>query len=279
MYVANGTGVLKKVLLSRPTYLKPAPINEIAKKWEHTVMDVKIMEKEHQLLVQAYEQNGVEVVQLPADEERPNAVFARDFGGCVKEGYILGNFKLPLRYKEHTDYEKIMEELGVPVIARVTEGLFEGGDFAFLRENLIAVGMADRTNEKGVEEIRTQLAPYGYRVIGVPLNPAYLHFDMCFNLVDDHLAVAYIEGLPEKFRKELTKLDIELIGVPEQAIFDHGCNLQAIGDHRVISLARNTAVNDALAKHGMKVIELPVTEILKAGGGPHCMTFPLKRER
>ena len=84
MYVANGTGVLKKVLLSRPTYLKPAPINEIAKKWEHTVMDVKIMEKEHQLLVQAYEQNGVEVVQLPADEERPNAVFARDFGGCLK---------------------------------------------------------------------------------------------------------------------------------------------------------------------------------------------------
>lgn len=32
MFVKNGTGVLKKVFVSRPDYLKPAPINEIAKK-------------------------------------------------------------------------------------------------------------------------------------------------------------------------------------------------------------------------------------------------------
>ena len=34
MFVKNGTGELKKVLVSRPEYLKPAPINEIAKKVE-----------------------------------------------------------------------------------------------------------------------------------------------------------------------------------------------------------------------------------------------------
>lgn len=72
-------------------------------------------------------------------------------------------------------------------------------------------------------------------------------------------------------------MDIEVIPVPEEAIFTHGCNLQALGDHRVLSLARNTRVNEELARHGMTVIELPVTEILKAGGGPHCMTFPLER--
>ena len=32
MFVKNGTGVLKKVLLSKPQYLKAAPINEIARK-------------------------------------------------------------------------------------------------------------------------------------------------------------------------------------------------------------------------------------------------------
>ena len=191
--------------------------------------------------------------------------------GCVKEGYILGNFKLPLRYKEHMDYEQKMRELGIPVIARVEHGLFEGGDFAFLNETTIAVGMADRTNETGVEEIRTQLAPYGYRVIGVPLNPAYLHLDMCFNLVDDHLAVAYYNGLPDAFREELKKLEVKIIPVSEEAIFAHGCNLQALGTHRVISLSRNKEVNRELEKNGMDVIELPITEILKAGGGPHCM--------
>ncbi len=278
MLVKNGTGVLKKVLVSRPSYLKPAPINEIAKKWKDTTMDVEIMEKEHAAFVEAYHNAGVEVEFLEADSERPNSVFARDFGGCVKEGYILGRFKLDMRYKEHVDYEKRMAELGIPVIARVKEGLFEGGDFGFLNETTIAIGMADRSNARGVEEIKKQLEPLGYEVFGVPLNPAYLHLDMCFNLVDDHLAVAYYDGLPEEFKSRLKKMEIDVIDVPEEAIFAHGCNLQALGNHRVLSLAQNSRVNEELAKKGMEVIELPITEILKAGGGPHCMTFPLIRE-
>ena len=66
--------------------------------------------------------------------------------------------------------------------------------------------------------------------------------------------------------------------MPEEAIFLHGCNLQSLGEHRVLSLKRNESVNEKLAAKGMDVIEVAVTEILKAGGGPHCMTFPLKRE-
>lgn len=277
MYVKNGTGVLKKVLVSKPDYLKAAKINEIAKKWDET-LDIEKMKAEHEEFVKAYRDNGVEVEFLESDEERPNSVFARDFGGCVKEGYILGNFKLPLRYKEHTDYKNKMEELGVPVIAEVKEGLFEGGDFAFLNEHTIAVGMADRTNEKGVEEIKEKLEPLGYRVFGVKLNPDYLHLDMCFNLVDDHLAVAYKDGLPQDFKDELEKLEIKIIEVEEASIFEHGCNLQALGNKRVLSLAKNKEVNEKLRENGMNVIELNITEILKAGGGPHCMTFPLVRE-
>ncbi len=277
MYVKNGTGVLKKVLISTPYYLKAAKINEIAKKWDYE-LNVEKMMAEHEAFVKAYRENGVEVEVLPADAGRPNGVFARDFGGCVKEGYILGNFRLPLRYKEHTDYEAKMAELGVPKIAEVKEGLFEGGDFMFLNEKTIAVGMLDRTNETGVREIREQLAPLGYEVIGVPSNPAYLHLDMMFNLVDDHLAVTYEEGLPEEFRGWLKAHEIELIKVEEEAIFRHGCNLQALGNHRVMSLSQNTKVNRQLEQHGMEVVELDITEILKAGGGPHCMTFPLVRE-
>lgn len=277
MYVKDGTSRLKKVLVSRPQFLKPAPINEIAKKWKDTVMDVPTMLREHEMFVEAYKKAGVEVEFLEPDEERPNSVFARDFGGCVKEGYIMGRFKLDMRYKEHIDYKKRMEELGIPMIGEVKEGLFEGGDFMFMNEHWVAVGMADRTNEDGLEEIKKILEPLGYEVTGVPLKKEYLHLDMCFNLVDDHLAVSYRQGLPEEFRKLLAKRNIEIIDVPEDAIYLHGCNLQALGEHRVMSLKQNEYVNEKLAAKGMEVIELDITEILKAGGGPHCMTFPLLR--
>ena len=277
MYVKDGTSRLKKVLVSRPQFLKPAPINEIAKKWKDTVMDVPTMLREHELFVGAYKKAGVEVEFLEPDEERPNSVFARDFGGCVKEGYIMGRFKLDMRYKEHIDYKKRMEELGIPMIGEVKEGLFEGGDFMFMNEHWVAVGMADRTNEAGLGEIKKILEPLGYEVTGVSLKKEYLHLDMCFNLVDDHLAVSYRQGLPEEFRELLAKRNIEIIDVPEEAIYLHGCNLQALGEHRVLSLKQNECVNEKLAAKGMEVIELDITEILKAGGGPHCMTFPLLR--
>ncbi|MGN0374244.1 MAG: dimethylarginine dimethylaminohydrolase family protein [Butyrivibrio sp.] len=278
MYVANGTGRLKKVLVSKPEFLRPAPINEIAIKWKNTELDVDRLLEEHRIFVDAYKRAGVAVEYLEADAERPNSVFARDFGGCIKEGYILGNFKLPLRYKEHTDYEKLMEELGIPKIAECREGIFEGGDFAFLNDKWIAIGMADRTDEKGVEEIRSQIEPLGYMVTAVKLNPSYLHLDMCFNLVDEHLAVTYKNGLPKEFVKMLYKADIKLIETEEKDIFLHGCNLQALGNHRVLTLKQNARVNEALAANKMEIIELDITEILKAGGGPHCMTFPLIRE-
>lgn len=278
MYVRNGTGILKRVLVSPPEYLNPAPINEIAKKWQNSRLDVDKMMEEFSQFVGAYRKEGIEVEVLESSPERPNAVFARDFGGCIREGYILGRFKFPLREREHTDYAGRMKKLGIPVVARCRKGLFEGGDFVFLRENQIVLGMADRTNPEGVLEIREQLAPLGYRVTGVPLKKEYLHMDMCFNLVDEHLAVGYREGMPESFLNLLKKEEVELIPVSEEEIFQHGCNLQSLGGRRVISLKKNEYVNEELEKRGMKVIALDLEEILKAGGGPHCMTFPLLRE-
>ena len=39
----------------------------------------------------------------------------------------------------------------------------------FMNEHWVAVGMADRTNEAGLGEIKKILEPLGYEVTGVPL--------------------------------------------------------------------------------------------------------------
>lgn len=277
MYVKDGTSTLKRVLTCPPTFLKKAaPINEISKLHPEP-LDSALLDSEYRQILAAYEDAGVKVEKLTPDASMTNSVFARDFGGCVKEGYILGRFRKELRFPERRAYEEKMKELGIPKIAEVTDGYFEGGDFVFLRENVVAVGMLDRTDERGFETIRAALEPLGYEVHPVPADPRYLHLDMCFNLVDDNLAVAYLNGLPEDFRALLKRLGIEVIEVPEDAVFHHGCNLESLGDHCVLSLRQNTDVNEKLKEHGMDVIELDITETLKAGGGPHCMTFPLER--
>ena len=278
MFTCSSSGIMKRVLMSRPTYLQAAPINEIAKKWSSTKLDSEKMEKEHQIMVEAYTKNGVKVELLKADAQRPNSVFSRDFGLCVREGYVLGNFRESIRFKEKEAYKNKMQEMNIPLIAEVKDGFFEGGDFTFLDSDTLAIGQAARSDEKGVDFIRKTLEPYSYKVIGVPCHPKYLHFDLIFNMVGENLAVACTTALPQDFLELTKKKGIELIDVSEESVFMHGCNLQSIGNKRVICLKQNAIVNEKLAERGYTVIEVDITETLKAGGGPHCMTFPLERD-
>lgn len=279
VYVRNATNELKKVLVCSPEYYVFNGINEITKSWmekgetEHNDQ----MKREWEELIQAYEENGVEVVRMTADPSMQVQTFARDFGACVAEGAIIGKFRHPVRRAETEAYEARLKELGVPVIARCNAGCFEGGDFWMIDEYTLAFGLVDRTDRAGVDNLREQLAKLGYTVVGVPCPPENLHLDMCFNIVAEKVCLAATRELPYEFLKMLQKRGFEIIDVPSELVFKHGCNVQALGNGRVMAIKNNKSVNDKMKALGLDVIEVDLCQILKAGGGPHCMTFPLKR--
>jgi N-dimethylarginine dimethylaminohydrolase len=136
-----------------------------------------------------------------------------------------------------------------------------------------------RTTWKGVDNAREILEPLGYTVTGVQLPSKNLHLDMAFNIVAPGVAVSAVEQLPESFVRTLRKRRFELVEVPGESVFKHHCNIQALGDGRVLTFAGNAAVNERLKALGLDVIAPEITHILKGGGGPHCMTFPLLRDR
>ena len=162
-------------------------------------------------------------------------------------------------------------------MGRFSANLFEGGDFWQLDEKTLAIGTLQRSDEKGIQSLRDQLEPLGYTIISVASDPAYLHLDMIFNIVGEKTAVTYYDGLPPEFKAYLDEAGYDLIKIEEAGVFKHFCNLQALGNKRVISLSANTKVNAQLRERGFKVFELEASEILKTGGGPHCMTFRFRR--
>jgi len=278
-YVKSATGELKQVLLCSPTYLNLSPINKIAEDWleKGEQIDQQKCLSEHQQLIDIYEQNGINVEVLAPTENLSSQVFARDFGFNIKEGYVLGRFKEEIRHAESLLYAEKLAELGVPIIATCHEGVLEGGDFWQLDEKTLAIGTLQRSDEKGIQSIREQLEPLGYTIIAVNSKPEYLHLDMIFNIVGEKTAVTYYDGLPQEFKNYLDEAGYDLIKIEEAGVFKHFCNLQALGNKRIISLSANTEVNAQLRERGFTVFELHSTEILKTGGGPHCMTFPLER--
>ncbi|CAI3315185.1 dimethylarginine dimethylaminohydrolase family protein [Enterococcus cecorum] len=279
IYVSNATNVLKEVIVCSPKFYVFNAINEITKSWmeKGETEQNERMVAEWQTLVNAYRENGVIVHEVDAHKELEVQTFARDFGAMVKEGAIIGKFRHPARQKETEVYEQKLKELGIPVIARVNAGCFEGGDFWMIDDHTLAFGLVDRTDQAGVDNLREQLAKYGYTVVGVPVPPANLHLDMVFNIVAEKVCIAATEQLPYNFIQMLKRRNYKIIDVPSELVFKHGCNVQALGNGKVLGIENNKSVNEAMEAEGIEVIKLPLEQILKAGGGPHCMTFPVRR--
>ncbi len=279
-FVPNSTGKLRKVLLCPPAYFDFRPINEITRKVlaEGERADLEAVKREHEGFAQAYRDAGVEVVLIEPDPDLPYMVYARDFGACVAEGVLIGSFREPVRQGEDLLYERRLRELGMPVVGRVSKGFFEGGDFWFLDEATIAHGVVARSDWEGVRAAAAILEPLGYTVVGVQLPSRNLHLDMAFNIVAPGVAVCAVEQMPGFFLRMLEKRRFELIDVPSEGVFKHHCNIQCLGEERVLTFAGNTSVNERLTALGLTVITPELTQILKGGGGPHCMTFPLLRD-
>lgn len=280
VFVSNATNILKKVLVCSPQYYVFNAINEITKTWmeKGETEQNDLMVREWHELVSAYRDNGVEVVEVTPDKRMEVQTFARDFGACVKEGAIIGRFRHPARQPETVVYEAKLKELGVPVIARCNAGCFEGGDFWMIDEHTLAFGLVDRTDEAGVANLREQLEKFGYTVVGVPCPPANLHLDMVFNIVAEKVCLAAVHELPYNFLQILRRRNFTVIPVESEQVFRHGCNVQALGQGKVMAIKNNVAVNCKMKALGIDVIEVDLCQILKAGGGPHCMTFPVLRE-
>ena len=279
-WVSNATGKLRKVLLCPPAYFSFQPINEITKAVleEGEEADLKTFLREHEDLVRAYRDNGVEVELMEPVEGLPYMVYARDFGACLAEGALIGSFKETVRQGEELYYERKLHELEVPVIGKVDRGFFEGGDFWLLDEATVVQGVVARTDWEGLRNAAELLEPLGYTVRGIQLPSKNLHLDMAFNIVAPGVAVCATEQMPESFLKMLAKRRFELIDVPSEGVFKHYCNIQCLGDGRVLTFVGNTDVNRKLEALGLEVVAPEITQILKGGGGPHCMTFPLLRD-
>ena len=279
IFVSNATNVLKEVVVCSPKFYVFNAINEITKSWmeKGETEQNERMVAEWQTLVDAYKANEVIVHEVDAYKELEVQTFARDFGAMVKEGAIIGKFRHPARQKETEVYEEKLKELGVPIIARVNAGCFEGGDFWMIDEHTLAFGLVDRTDQAGVDNLREQLAKYGYTVVGVPVPPASLHLEKGVTIVAEKICIAATEQLPYNFIQMLKRRNFKIIDVPSELVFKHGCNVQALGNGKVLGIENNKSVNEAMEAEGLKVIKLPLEQILKAGGGPHCMTYPVRR--
>jgi N-dimethylarginine dimethylaminohydrolase len=96
--------------------------------------------------------------------------------------------------------------------------------------------------------------------------------------VDRDLAVVYSPLMPVPFRERLLESGYSLVEVPEAEFESMGTNVLALAPRRVLMLDGNPVTRRRLEAAGAEVLVYAGTEIsVKGGGGPTCLTRPLRR--
>lgn len=82
------------------------------------------------------------------------------------------------------------------------------------------------------------------------------------------------------FTDYLDKLGVKIVNVSHKEQVNHGTNFINLANRKaVISLSSNSSILMEMNKKGIETIPADIFELAKAGGGVHCLTSALLRER
>ena len=246
-------------------------------------LDLALLAEQHAEFVSLLQDLGTEVTILEPVDDMPDAIFTYDPAFVVGNGVIELRGAKAVRAGEPPLLTAELEELGIPVVGRLTAAATaDGGDMFWLDGSTLAIGRGYRTNQEAIDQITELLRPSGIAVERFDLphdqGPEYcLHLMSVVSPVREDLAVVYPQLAPVALLQALRSRGIEMISVPEEDYHSLGCNVLTIRPGEVVIAEGNQATAELLRNHGVKVHTYAASEINKGEGGPTCLTRPLLR--
>lgn len=251
----------------------------------------------------------------------PNLIFQRDPMATIGYGATLHKMWAPTRTRESIFAEYIFKyhpfyEDTKLYYDRTEPYSLEGGDIQVLSNEVIAIGISQRTEPDAIAEFAKALFKnkdntFKYILaIDIPDERSFMHLDTVMTQVDtnkfavqdaimdistiyeitkgrgDELEIVENrQSLQKVLEKYLHLSRVELIKCgdgrridAEREQWSDGVNLLCIRPGVVIAYDRNFVTNETLRRHGIEVIEIPSSEISRGRGGSHCMAMALVRE-
>jgi dimethylargininase len=220
------------------------------------------MAEQHEAYVEVLRSLGLEVIVLEAEPDYPDAHFVEDTAVVTPDVAVLTNPGAEARRGEEATIE--------PVLARYREivrirppGSVDGGDVLMVGTHFF-VGISDRTNREGAEQLGRILGRYDYTWTAVPVG-AGLHLKSSVNSVGGNtLLVA--QGFAA--RAEFDEYDKIILGEEEA----YAANTLWVND-RLIVPQGFPGTRKRLEVLGLGIIELDVSEARKMDGGLTCMSL------
>ncbi|MBX3069565.1 MAG: hypothetical protein KF883_03555 [Thermomicrobiales bacterium] len=280
--VSSECGALRAVLLKRPGP-ELDQIDDFDAMQMREPLDGDLARAQHDDLVAAYRAHGVAVHLVQGGRpDKPNGFFIRDLMLMTPEGAIVTRPASNTRAGEERFVAEALAAAGVPVLMSVHgSGTFEGADVCWIDENLCFVAEGLRTNQEGADQVERMLREIGVRdVIRVGLPWGAMHLDGLLNILDRDLAVIWPRRTPFQIVDTLRRRGFRFVEIPDEAEAQ-AClpmNFVALEPGRILMPAGGDSARERYEAAGVECHTIEIRELIKAGGGIHCMTGFLKRD-
>ncbi len=233
--------------------------------------DLETARQQHKHLVSILANYGCELVQPAELAGHPNSVFTRDTAVCTPLGYIRLRMGLPSRKGEEEWMAGILDDLGEPVVDRISApATAEGGDI-ILAGKVVFIGHSSRTNQEGVRQLTAIFDEMNYEVRTALVPAPYLHIGGAMSVIGNNRVLCCKDVFPVNFFA-----GFETIEIPAGSFISG--NVITLGNNEVIAGSSNTQAILQLEKAGITVYKLDLSEFVKGTGGPSCLVMPLERE-
>ncbi|HSJ26271.1 MAG TPA: arginine deiminase family protein [Longimicrobiales bacterium] len=238
---------------------------------------------------------NAEVYELPP---LPNLYFTRDTGMVVGDGVMIGSMRYNVRWTEELlikalfQHHPLLENSGIIYDGsdeRRAGYTLEGGDVHILRDDLVLIGLSERSTPATFDDIAGQLVrTQGVRdilAVILPIDRAMIHLDMVFTMVDREHCVVFPPTFIGPARsavlhyqagkngmREMPNLfaALRMLDMPVEPIFvggdrrtmqereqwASGCNFVAVRPGVVLGYSRNEATYEAMRRDaGYRIID------------------------
>lgn len=219
--------------------------------------------KQHQAYIDALKKCGVEVNVQPSNSDYPDSTFVEDTAVLTPEFAVVSNPGASTRNGEILEMEPVLKSYYEKTYSIQSPGTLDGGDVLQIEDHFY-IGLSDRTNLEGAEQLKQILESENYKATIVQLEK-FFHLKTGISYLGNQEIIVAGEFVDHPDFNGYKKIIVP----PEE---EYAANCIRVNDYVIIPSGypqTKQKMNDA----GYQTIELDMSEFRKLDGGLSCLSL------
>jgi len=227
-------------------------------------VDAGLAARQWEDYVAAFHDNGWPTIEVARADDLPDAPFVEDTAVVVGDLAVIARPGAAERRPETAGAEVVLTGLGYRIERITGPGTLDGGDVLKLGSTFF-VGLGGRTNDEGIHQLSSLVAPMGVEVVPVRVSRA-LHLKSSLTALPDGTVLGH---LPVMDQPELIP---NLEAVPER----NGWRVVLLGDDRLLISSSAPRTSALLERKGYRLVRVDISEFEKREASVTCLSVRLR---